>query len=186
MLAALAFLPLLAYATPPAEAYRGIVQRETQARFGIPAPSPVIAAQIHQESGWNPTARSRTGALGLMQFMPATAQWAETVNKWGNVDPTNPLWAIRAGVWYDRWLFERITAAPDCDRWQFALSAYNGGIGWTQRRRRLSPSPSSYPTTAVINPGITPDSQRENEAYAPRIVYKHQPRYAAWGKTTCL
>lgn len=170
----------------PSDAYRADVIREAQFRFGIPSPAPVIAAQIQQESGWNPAATSRTGAAGLMQFMPGTAQWATTQNAWGNPDVRNPEWAIRAGVWYDRWLYDRVSADTVCDRWNFALSAYNGGLGYVYQRQKRSAMPGNYSLTGHINPGIRPDNQTENESYSPRILLKHQPRFKTWGQTVCL
>ena len=166
--------------------YRATITRESQMRFGIPAPVPVIAGQIQQESGWNPAAKSRTGAAGLMQFMPGTSAWAETVNHWGVVDPTNPLWSIRAGVWYDRWLYDRIKANSECDRWHFALSSYNGGLGYVYKRQKLSADPGSWAATGGINPGIHPSNQVENQTYSPRILLHHQPQFKSWGKPACL
>lgn len=170
-----------------ADKYRAHITREAQFRFGIPAPVPILAGQITQESAWNPLAQSRVGAQGLMQFMPATAQWAATAGAFGSVDPFNPLWSIRAGVWYDRWLYERVrTAATDCDRWQFALQAYNSGLGYVYKRQKLSSSPGDYRATAYINPGILPANQRESESYGPKIAFHHQPRFASWGRTVCI
>lgn len=168
------------------EAYRPQITREAQLRFGIPAPVPAIAAQIQQESAWNPLAKSYVGAAGLMQFMPSTAQWAALQGGFGAVDAFNPAWSIRAGVWYDRWLYDRVAGNTDCDRWHFALSSYNGGLGWVNRRKAKSPDPGSWPVTGVINPGITPANQHENQTYSERILYKHQPMFKAWGKSTCL
>lgn len=170
----------------PADAYRATIMRETQFRFGIPSPAPVIAAQISQESGWNPTARSPVGAQGLMQFMPATAEWAAVAGAFGTIEPFNPAWSIRAGVWYDRWLFERIKADTPCDQWHFSLSAYNGGLGYVYKRQRRSPSPGSYSTTGPINPGIHPRNQEENQSYSPRILMRHQLNYRHWGRSVCL
>ncbi len=176
--------PIIAFATPAT--YRGVVQREAQARFGVPPPSPIIAAQITQESGWNPRAQSPVGAQGLMQFMPATARWVATQEAFGAVDAFNPVWSIRAGVWYDRWIYERVKGHTNCDRWAFTLSSYNGGLGWVQRRKARSEDPLDYEVTSTINPGIHPANQRENEGYAPAILYRHQPRFRSWGKTECL
>lgn len=170
-----------------AEPYRATITREANFRFGIPAPVPVIAAQIQQESAWNPYARSRVGAAGLMQFMPSTAEWAAVQGGFGTVDAFNPAWSIRAGVWYDRWLWNRIAAHnTSCDRWHFTLSAYNGGLGWVNRRQARSPDPGSWPVTGLINPGIHPANQHENQTYSERILYRHQPQFATWGKTACL
>jgi len=173
--------PLYRDATP----FRPTITRAAQLYFGIPAPSPVIAAQIAQESSFNPQARSRAGAAGLMQFMPSTSEWA------GNqmhdaAQPLNPAWAIRAGVWYDRWLYDRVGYASDCDKWGAALSAYNGGLGWHNKRRAAARDPQDFwNSVRTINPGVSPDNQRENAGYPERIVYRWQPVFATWGKTTC-
>lgn len=186
VLTAIALLSMIAVAAPP-EAYRAQITREAQFRFGIPAPVPVIAGQIQQESHWDARATSRVGASGLMQFMPATARWAGTAGALGASDPLNPVWAIRAGIWYDRFLYERVRhSTDDCDKWKFALSGYNGGEGWVRKRQRLSEQPGSWLETAFINPGIASSSQRENEQYPQRIVHTHQPKFAHWGRTVCL
>ena len=54
-------------------------------------PVSLIAATIHQESGWDPNAVSGVGAQGLAQFMPGT--WPSYGN---GGDPFNPRDAIRA------------------------------------------------------------------------------------------
>ncbi len=168
-------------------AYRSTITRETEVRFGIPAPTPVIAAQIMQESQFNPNARSQVGAEGLMQFMPKTAEWAAVAGQLGQAQPTSPAWAIRAGVWYDRWLYDRVrTADTDCDRWNFALSAYNGGLGNVYKRQKMAYRPGSWALTGPINPGITPANQRENEDYSKRILTRWQTIFTDWGRTVCL
>lgn len=187
-LSALSACAGLAYAQiQSGEPYRAQITREAQMRFGIPAPVPVISGQIQQESAWNPRAKSRVGAAGLMQFMPSTAQWAAVQGGFGAVDAFNPAWSIRAGVWYDRWLWDRVRQyATSCDRWHFTLSAYNGGLGWVYKRQAQSPDPVHWYPTGQINPGIHPSNQHENETYSERILYRHQPQFASWGKTACL
>lgn len=181
----LVWWPYLALAAP-ADQYRAQIIREAQFRFGVPAPAPVIAGQVQQESAWNPAARSRVGAAGLMQFMPATSQWAATAGAFGSVDPYNPVWSIRAGVWYDRWLYDRIKADTECDRWMFTLASYNGGLGRVYKRQSMSIYPGQWSATGYINPGISAGSQHENQSYGPRIMQRHQPAFKAWGKTLCL
>lgn len=178
--------PLFAWSAP-CDQHRTFITREAQFRFGIPSPAPVIRAQIQQESACNPAAKSRVGASGLMQFMPATADWAATAGNLGASDPLNPYWSIRAGIWYDRWLLDRIKQChSECDCWMFALSGYNGGLGYVYKRQKLSSDPKSWDVTGRINPGIHPANQHENESYGPRILLKHQPQFSHWGKTVCL
>lgn len=50
-------------------------------------------AQIEQESGWNPNAKSSAGARGLAQFMPKTA-------KSFNLNPLDPVASLDAGAKY--------------------------------------------------------------------------------------
>lgn len=170
-----------------ADKYRAHITREAQFRFGIPAPVTVIISQMRQESDCNPYALSRTGAQGLMQFMPATSQWAATAGAFGSVNPTDPLWSIRAGVWYDRWLFDRIRLAEtDCDRWHFVLASYNGGLGYVYKRQKLSKRPGNWDATGYINPGILASNQIENQTYPVKILYKHQATFKTWGKLVCL
>jgi soluble lytic murein transglycosylase-like protein len=53
-----------------------------------------VRAIIHAESAFNPMARSRKGAMGLMQLMPGTAK------DMGVMDLTNPEQNIKGGVRY--------------------------------------------------------------------------------------
>lgn len=192
----IALLMTLALLSPPTDAaqpsaaalaYRSTIVRETESRFGLPAPTPVIAAQIMQESQFNPSAKSQVGAQGLMQFMPKTAEWAAVAGQLGQANPTSPAWAIRAGVWYDRWLYDRVTTSDtDCDRWNFALSAYNGGLGNVYKRQRMGYRPGSWALTGPINPGITPANQRENHDYSKHILIRWQTIFTDWGRTVCL
>ena len=86
---------------------------DTERRYGLPAGT--IGALLQVESGFNPAARSKAGAIGIAQFMPSTAA------AYG-IDPTNPMQSIDgAGRYLSdlRRQFGGNTAA--------ALAAYNGG-----------------------------------------------------------
>jgi hypothetical protein len=128
-------------AQPPQAAlqYRDDVIRNARLEWGMSAPVADFAAQLHQESGWRPDAVSPVGAQGLAQFMPATADWiSQLMPGLNSREPFNPAWAIRALVSYDRWLWERVSAANNCERMAMTLSGYNGGLGWVQRDKRLA------------------------------------------------
>lgn len=166
--------------------YRADLIRISREAWGIDAPVAVFAAQIHQESGWNPAAISRVGAQGMAQFMPATARWWCELNKLSPAEcqPSNPVWAMRALVGYDRWLYQRVRGASEFDRFWAALRAYNGGLGhWQQEAATVRPS-----IERAIVDGACGSARRnrvhcaENLGYPQRIINVLQPRYFTWGR----
>jgi hypothetical protein len=70
--------------------------------------------QINQESGFNPSAVSPAGAIGISQIMPATAQ------SW-NVDPHDPVASLSAAASHMAWYQSHYGS------FEKALAAYNGG-----------------------------------------------------------
>ena len=110
--------------------YDAIVQREA-AEYGFDWP--LIVAQMYQESRFDRKAKSRAGALGLMQMMPRTAREFDVK------DPHDPEEAIRGGVAYLRWLHSRFEPELTVkDRIWFSLAAYNAGFGHVRDARRLA------------------------------------------------
>lgn len=90
---------------------------EAARRFGIP--QHWIRAVMEVESAGNPMAVSRTGAMGLMQIMPAT--WAELRAQLHLADdPFDPHDNILAGTAYMRQMYDRF-GSPGF------LAAYNAG-----------------------------------------------------------
>jgi soluble lytic murein transglycosylase-like protein len=85
--------------------------------------SSLVRAVIAVESAFNPAARSRAGAIGLMQLMPATAREL-------GVDPTMPEQNIEGGVRYLSGLLKMFGGV------ELALVAYNGGPGFARRYAR--------------------------------------------------
>lgn len=93
----------------------------------------LIAAQMYEESRFDPSARSFAGAVGLMQVLPRTA--AEL----GIESPHLVEEGIHAGVKYLRAVYDRITdAASPEDRLWMALASYNAGYGHVRDGRRLA------------------------------------------------
>ena len=171
-------------APPIARKYQATVTREWRLVWGITAPIPVAAAQLQQESGWNPSAVSPAGARGLAQFMPYTAKDFPDDN--GQVLPDNPDWSVRAQSRYMHLLYTRVVYPDDCNRIGAALSSYNGGAGWHDKRQKKAADPADFwNSVRTINPGVTPASQAENADYPERIVYKIQPTYRTWGPLLC-
>jgi len=82
----------------------------------------LVAAVVHTESKFVPTARSHAGAVGLMQLVPKTGRWM------GARDLTNPAQNIAAGTKYLRYLSDRF----DGDQ-QKIIAAFNAGEGNVRR-----------------------------------------------------
>ena len=163
--------------------------------WGLGAPISIFAAQIHTESWWKNNTVSSAGAQGLAQFMPSTARWLPSVApEVGAPAPFNSGWSLRACVTYDKWLWDRLAAknAPrkaltPCDRMAFALSAYNGGMGWTSRDRDLAArrglDPDRYfGSVETVNAGRRASATRENRRYVA-FIFERQAAYvkAGWG-----
>lgn len=135
------------------ETYRPLVET-IAARYGYNAA--LLAAQAESESNWNPHARSRAGAVGLMQFMPRT--WAE----WGNGDPENPEASLVAGARYMQWLLDQFSDAANPTA--LAYAAYNWGPGNVKNAIQDS--------GRTDWPGIKPFLPAETQAYVERIQRK--------------
>ncbi len=107
----------------------------------------LIHAVISAESGYNPFARSRQGAAGLMQLMP------ETARRFGARNRLDPGQNIRAGVRYLRMLMDLF----DNDL-ELVLAAYNAG------------------ENAVIRFGHRVPPYSETMIYVPRVL-EYYERY---------
>lgn len=91
----------------------------------------LLAAQAYQESGLDQSRRSRAGAIGVMQLLPATAREVG----FPDIDDVDN--NIHAGVRYLRRVMDHYLADQDIDPAQLqllALAAYNAG---PTRIRRL-------------------------------------------------
>lgn len=186
--------PVFADIPTDAARYQRDLIRVSRAAWGLNAPVATFAAQIHQESRWNANARSPVGAQGLAQFMPATSKWIAGVYpaSLGNNQPYNPAWALSALVTYNKWHYDRIAAASECDRWAYVLSAYNGGLGWVYRDRKkartLGLNDGIYwGVVEHVNAGRSAANFKENRGYPERIIHRWQPEYiaAGWGAGVC-
>ena len=169
-----------------AQAYRSDLIRTARAVWGMDAPIAVFAAQVHQESGWNPRAVSYVGAQGLAQFMPGTTRWiAGLTPDLATQQPFNPAWALRALVQYDLWLYQRAPKRyASRDRMWVALRGYNGGLGHWNAEAASSglAQPSREQVDAACGKARRAAIHcRENLGYPQRILHVLQPRYLSWG-----
>ena len=103
-------------------------------------------AIIQAESAFNYKARSRAGALGLMQLMPSTAE------RFGVLDPFDPRQNILGGVKYLKWLHDYYQG--DLTK---VVAAYNAGEGAVNRSHGIPP-------------------YRETRAYVPKVLDLYRRR----------
>lgn len=202
-LLALVALPAWAAEAIPAEALRlrSTLIREARAQWGLAAPTATFAAQIHQESRWRKDALSPVGAQGMAQVMPATATWlAQAFPALAGGDPKtvqlgpafSPLWSIRALVTYDRWLWQRLAGADDCQRMAKTLRSYNGGLGWIQRDEKRATAQGldsriNFGQLDQVNAGRSAAAFKENTDYPRLILLRYEPVYerAGFGQGVC-
>jgi membrane-bound lytic murein transglycosylase F len=100
----------------------------------------LVASLIYQESRFKPNAVSWTGAYGLMQLMPITAQ------RMGIDETASPVEQIKAGTELIKWLEERFENIEDrSERIKFVLAAYNVGLGHVIDARSLAEKDGKNP-----------------------------------------
>ncbi|WP_422397076.1 NlpC/P60 family protein [Streptomyces gobiensis] len=105
--------------------YAGLVQKWGNL---CPAVNPaLLAAQLYQESGWNPRAQSHAEAQGIAQFIPGT--WAThglDANGDGKANVWDPADAIPSAASYNCKLAKYVKDVPG-DTTDNMLAAYNAG-----------------------------------------------------------
>jgi membrane-bound lytic murein transglycosylase MltF len=93
----------------------------------------LMAAQGYQESQLNQSARSRMGAIGIMQVMPATGKELGV----GNIAEVEA--NIHAGIKYMRWMIDQYYGnepMTNLDKALFAFASYNAGAGRISQMRK--------------------------------------------------
>lgn len=141
--------------------YRKLIEKNA-AKYGFDWR--LIAAQIYQESHFNPAAKSFAGAYGLMQLTQTVAR------KFNVRHILNPRENIEAGVRHLKDLYDHFDQAIGDDRMYIALAAYNVGQGhiWDAKNlaRQMNLDPNKW------------DSLKQT---LPLLSYSKYYKYAKYG-----
>lgn len=128
----------------------------------------MVAAQGYQESRLNQKARSKAGAIGIMQMLPSTASDKNV----GIADISTADANIHAGVKYLSFLRQRYFSDPGLDKYNralFSFAAYNAGPARIARLR-------SKAAKAGYDPNVWFDNV---EIFAAREIGRETVQYVA-------
>lgn len=147
--------------TPPAQTANApgdhldqIVQQAAERHNLDPA---LVKAVISTESGWNPTAISRKGAVGLMQLIPETAE------RFGVGNAFDPVQNVEGGTSYLKALLDHYNG--DLTK---SLAAYNAG----ERAVDQSGGIPAYPETERYVQKVTDAYFRPSSGRDPSLWSK--------------
>jgi soluble lytic murein transglycosylase-like protein len=117
-------------AEPPAQACPSPQELASEAAKKYSLPESFVRSVMRAESGFEPTAVSPKGAVGLMQLMPETARQL-------GIDPSNPRENAAGGAQYLLELLAKYEHDPN--QVILALAAYNAGPGAVERYHGVPP-----------------------------------------------
>ena len=131
-------------------------------------------AQAIAESRLKADAKSRVGALGVMQIMPET--FKEIARKEPTIKGTRkqPRWNIAAGIYYDRMIWKTWKARrPFQDRINFMFGSYNAGKGNILKAQKIAEkkglNPNLWGSIEPSLPKVTGGSSKETIGYVRKI-----------------
>jgi hypothetical protein len=115
----------------------------------------LLAGLIEHESGWNPNAKSKAGAVGLGQFMPATAE------RFGITDRTDPNQSIDGAAAYLKSNLDMFGGDAS-----LALAAYNAGEGAVKKYGGIPP----YKETQAYVPAVLASAKKYSGGSAGAVA----------------
>jgi soluble lytic murein transglycosylase len=107
----------------------------------------LLAAVIYQESKFDAHAKSKSGAIGLMQLLPSTAEGI-AIHTGGTAFRTNDLWNPEINVRYGAFYLRRLLNKYGEER--AALAAYNAGQDNVDRWRAAGKGIAFAETRAYV------------------------------------
>jgi len=159
------------------DAFASPYDREIEAAAGrVGLSVHLVHAVVKTESAYRKSARSRAGAVGLMQLMPATAK------RFGVTNRRDPVQSLRGGTVYLAWLLKRYNG-----NLQFALAGYNAGEGAVDKYNGIPP----YRETRNYVVKVMKELRRRQAAYPgkasnPNLVRIVKKQEAQSSKPTAI
>jgi len=131
-------------------------------------------AQAVAESRLIAGAKSRVGAMGVMQIMPRTFKEIQMKNPTIKGTRAQPRWNIAAGIYYDRQLWNTWKAErPFQDRMNFMFGSYNAGKMNIIKAQKLAEesgrNSNLWQSIELELPGVTGKNSRETIGYVKKI-----------------
>ena len=145
---------------------------------GIPERG-LLLALARQESNMDPLAKSRAGALGLMQLMPRTARGESRSLRIRNSRSRltrDPSYNIKLGRAYLKGLLEKFNGS-----YILAIAAYNAGPNAVKRWMRKSGNPRSAKRDVIDWIELIPYPETRN--YVQRVLENLQVYRQRLGET---
>jgi len=131
-------------------------------------PHNILARMAQQESNFidaivQGIQKSVTGAIGLMQFEPATAAQFD-------LDPTDPVASIQAAGLYMRQIYDDLRSTfGSVATWGMAIGAYNAGIGNVEKAVQAAIAANDVPNWLAYLP-TSAANQAQTDAYVSNIA----------------
>jgi membrane-bound lytic murein transglycosylase F len=171
---------LLAYPVHGFEAYNRVVKYDryfskySKRFFGPLFDWRHFKAQAIAESRLEANARSRVGAVGIMQIMPKTYRDIVRQNATIRGPRDHPRWNIAAGIYYNRKLWKLWQAKrPLLDRLNFMFGSFNAGKGnilkAQKQAKRHGLDENLWASIERTLPAVTGRHSKETIAYVNKI-----------------
>ena len=131
-------------------------------------------AQAVAESRLKAEAKSRVGAIGVMQIMPKTFEEIARKEPTIKGNRKQPRWNIAAGIFYDRMIWKAWTAERSFqDRINFMFGSYNAGKGNILKAQRIAEkeglNSNLWHSIKQTLPEVTDRHSKETIGYVEKI-----------------
>jgi membrane-bound lytic murein transglycosylase F len=175
-----AFINLIPFQVRAFDRYNRVVKYDkyfskySKRYFGVNFDWRYFKAQAVAESRLKAKAKSRVGAVGVMQIMPKTFEEISRKNPSIKGTREQPRWNIAAGINYDRMIWKTWKADRSFqDRINFMFGSYNAGKGNILKAQRIAKKKglnmNIWPSIEKTLPKVTGKRSEETIGYIRKI-----------------